>query len=167
MSQESSVVDPMAFAREGRRWQRALPLSRFPRIALEALGSEGELEVSVTGWVDREGHSFLGLEVVGELTVGCQRCMEPMVWSFHVDNRLMLVPEGRPFPEDELDDDRYDAIEVSARLDLAELAEEEVLLAMPISPRHESCEVPSESDGVSRASPFAGLAKLRGSDGQV
>ncbi|MBL8445973.1 MAG: DUF177 domain-containing protein [Zoogloeaceae bacterium] len=160
------MVDPLAFAREGRRWQHVLPLSRFPRLAAEAIEGAGELKVSVVGWVGRDGHLFLGLEAVGEIAVGCQRCMDPMVWPFRVENRLMLIPEGRPFPEDELDDDSYDAIEVAARLDLAELVEEEVLLAMPISPRHESCEAPAESEGASRASPFASLAKLRGHSGQ-
>jgi uncharacterized protein len=50
-------------------------------------------------------------------------------------------------------------------MDVLALVEDEIVLAVPIAPRHESCDAPRPSDGVKKESPFAALAKLRKSDG--
>jgi uncharacterized protein len=46
-------------------------------------------------------------------------------------------------------------------LALLPLIEEEVLLALPIAPRHESCTPPAADAVEQELSPFAALAKIR------
>jgi uncharacterized protein len=46
-------------------------------------------------------------------------------------------------------------------LDLTPLLEEEILLALPIAPRHERCEPPAAAAASKEASPFAQLARLK------
>jgi DUF177 domain-containing protein len=165
MSQQDVVVDPLAFARDGRCLERGFPLTALPRVAAEALGKGGEFTVRIEGLRDKDGKSYLLLAVDGRVSLACQRCLEPMEWVCRVRSRLMLVPKGQPIPEDELEDDSYDAVEVEDRQDLLILAEDEVLLALPAAPRHDVCEAPSGADGASKESPFAGLAKLSGGKG--
>jgi DUF177 domain-containing protein len=167
MSQEDVVVDPMAFARDGRCVERRLSLSALPRLATEAVGDDGEFVIRFEGARERDGKSYLLLTADGRMQLTCQRCLESMEWHCRVRSRLLLVPKGRPIPEDELEDDSYDAVEVEDRLDLLVLAEDEILLALPVAPRHEVCEAPSGADGASKESPFAGLAKLSGRKGPV
>lgn len=167
MSQQDVVVDPLAFARDGRRLELRLPLAALPRVAAEAVGEAGEFAVRCEGLRGRDGKSYLLLAVDGRAQLTCQRCLEPMEWVCRVRSRLLLVTQGQPIPEDELEDDSYDAVEVEDRQDLLVLAEDEILLALPAAPRHEQCEAPSGAGGTSKESPFAGLAKLSGGKGPV
>jgi uncharacterized protein len=167
MSQQDVVVDPLAFARDGRRLELRLPLSALPRVSAEAIDEAGEFDIRLEGLREGDGKFYLLLAVNGRVRLACQRCLEPLEWVCRVSARLMLVPRGQPIPDDELDDDSYDAVEVEGRQDLLALAEDEILLALPAVPRHETCEVPSGADGASKQSPFAGLAKLSGGKGPV
>ena len=71
--------------------------------------------------------------------------------------------------DEEIDDD---VLVMVRSLDLAELAEDELILALPLVPRHDSCPEPlvvaaSESVAAApeRPNPFAALAALRRSPG--
>lgn len=165
MSQEALVVDPFEFAREGRCLEWRLPLRALPRVAAEVLDEGGELVLRIAGSRDRDGKFFLDVAVDGVLMVPCQRCLDPMEWVCKLQATLLLVAKGQPIPEDELEDDRYDAVEVGDRQDLLALVEDEVLLAMPVAPRHEVCVAPSKVEGASKESPFAGLVQWRGGKG--
>jgi len=167
MSQEDVLVDPLAFAREGRSLELKVPVAALPRLAGEILGEGGEFAIRLDGRQERDGKLYLLVQVDGQALLTCQRCLEPMDWVCRVRSRLLLVPKGQPVPEEELEDDSYDAVEVEVRQDLLVLAEDEILLALPIVPRHEVCEAPSPAGGATKESPFAGLAKLSGGKGPV
>lgn len=167
MSQEDVVVDPLAFAREGQCLELRVPVSALPRLAGEVLGEGGEFAMRFDGRKERDGNLYLVLQVDGEARLTCQRCLEPMDWVCRVRARLLLVPKGRPIPDEELENDSYDAVEVEVRQNLLALAEDEILLTLPVVPRHEVCEAPSQAGGAVKESPFAGLAKLSGGEGSV
>jgi uncharacterized protein len=78
-----------------------------------------------------------------------------------IDSKLMLVAPGEEWPDEELEDDGTDAIEASRELAVLALVEDEVLLALPVAPRHEVCALPAAVETQSRPSPFAVLAKLK------
>lgn len=161
------VVDPFDFARNGRRFEKSLAVSAFPRLAGEAAREDGILRVELQGEQGRDGKFYLLLRVNGSLWLHCQRCLEPMEWLCAVAARWLLVPKGQSIPEEELEEESFDAVEVESRQDLMVLVEDEVLLALPVSLRHEICVAPSSVEGDSKESPFAGLASLRGAKGSV
>ncbi|MCB1907931.1 MAG: DUF177 domain-containing protein [Rhodocyclaceae bacterium] len=115
---------------------------------------------------DQDGKHWLELSVTGTLTVQCQRCLDALEWVLAVDSLLLLVPEDRELPEQELQEDDWDCLPVGPRLDLLELVEDEALLALPFAPRHDDCCAPSGPDGGRTTSPFAGLARLRKTEGR-
>lgn len=158
------VVDGLEFARQGRRTVGKLEIDALPRLR-EAMAAASEpLRCEVVG--RQEGRkSWLRLRVEGELWIQCQRCLEPMRYELDVDTDLQLIAPGEPWPE-ELQEDgslvlEADAVAADEPLALSELIEEEVLLVLPIAPRHERCEPPARNDDKQATSPFAVLAQLK------
>ncbi|MDP2133812.1 MAG: hypothetical protein Q8J99_09390, partial [Sulfuritalea sp.] len=78
-----------------------------------------------------------------------------------ISSRLQLMAPGEEWPDDDLVDDSADAITAEKALPVLSLIEDEVLLALPIAPRHEQCESPSASATGQGTSPFAALAGFR------
>jgi uncharacterized protein len=94
--------------------------------------------------------------------LACQRCLEGISFKLDIDSRLELIPEDAELSQDELEDDTRDFLPVGGELNVAELVEDEVLLALPAAPRHERCGLPGAADAGERINPFASLAGLKG-----
>ncbi len=161
MSRESYIIDSAAFAREGRELTGVRPVSQFERLAEVVIAESGDLQFAVTG-VREEGQNALFLDVVasGTLMLRCERCLEAMPWPLKAEGRLLLVPPGQPLPDEELEEEDFDPIHASSTLDVLPLIEDEVLLALPFSPRHEQCAPPLPLGGAEKESPFAVLKQL-------
>lgn len=154
------VIDSLAFAREERHLVGELAVSALPRLADVLADDTGVLTCRLSGGRNEEGKLFLLLEVQGELRLKCQRCLDSLALPLDIKSRILLVPPGAPWPDEGLADDAADAIEALAEQPVASLIEEEVLLALPVAPRHESCVLPGGSDSDSlAASPFAALTR--------
>jgi len=100
----------------------------------------------------------------------CQRCLQTMTQTLRVDRRFRFVRNEEQAAElDEESDD--DVLALPTRLDLVALLEDELILALPIVPRHDSCPQPlpiqpaAEADEEAAPHPFAALAALRGRSG--
>lgn len=169
MMQLSDVfIDSLDFARGGRRMDGVVAVRSLRRLADALADDEGELTWSVRGETatDNVGQrqAYLLIEVGGEIRLICQRCLGALPYRLAIESRLLLVPPGKPWPEEDLEDperDSPDPIEALIEQSLLDLVEDEVLLALPIAPRHESCDVPEHDDGKAAASPFARLAQLK------
>ncbi len=154
------VIDSLAFAREERHLVGKLAVSDLPRLVDILADDSGLLSCHLSGGRNEEGKLFLLLEVEGELRLKCQRCLEPLALPLDIESRILLVPPGAPWPDEGLEDDSADAIEALAEQSVASLIEEEVLLALPVAPRHESCVLPAGSDSdILVVSPFATLTR--------
>lgn len=160
------IHDPFRFATEHRALQGEVQVADLPRLADALASTEAALKWSLEGaTVDgvQGTEPRLRLTVAGELDLSCQRCLGGLAWPVQLETVLQPVRAGQPIPEEELEDDQVDAIEIDGDLDVLALLEDEVLLAMPIAPRHQVCELPSPAGAASKESPFAALASLRGS----
>jgi uncharacterized protein len=71
------------------------------------------------------------------------------------------VPPGQSWPDDELAEDGFDAIAAEMEMALLPLIEDEVLLALPIAPRHQTCKLPAAYIECNGPSPFAVLGQLK------
>ena len=164
MSQLGLVIDSLEFAQRHGALSGRLQLSTLPRLTEVLFDTTGDLEYEVSGETagDRD---YLVLILAGLLRLTCQRCLGALEFALNVRNRVMLVEPGSPWPDDDqvggLEDEACDAIEALHELDLAPLVEEEILLALPIAPRHERCEPPATGAASEAASPFVQLARLK------
>ncbi|MDD5250560.1 MAG: YceD family protein [Rhodocyclaceae bacterium] len=156
-----TVIDSLEFARQGRKLDGRVAVAQLERLADLLANQAGSLVFELLGERDAEGNNCLRLRVAGSLNLRCQRCLSPLPYAVDIDSRLMLVAPGGEWPDEELADDGTDAIEASRELAVLPLVEEEVLLDVPVVPRHEICGLPAATETEHRPSPFAVLAKLK------
>lgn len=156
-----TVLDSLEFARSGGALERRVGLDELPRLAELLSTTEGFLSVRLEGWRDNEGKSWLQLDIAGEPVLCCQRCLGGVKFPLGFKSRLQLIAPGEDWPDDDLADDSADAIAGERALAVLSLIEDEVLLALPIAPRHEQCEPPSADADGHGSSPFAALVALK------
>jgi uncharacterized protein len=136
------------------------------RLSAELIDSVGMLKWSVRGGVEVQGHPGLTLEVAGPVHLRCQRCLGPLEFAIDSSSVLILANDeaGADALEEQLDDDSLDVVPGSRSMDMAVMIEDEALLALPLSPRHNVCPDSSAIDGLKQDkpdSPFAVLKNLK------
>lgn len=165
-------LDVAALAADGAEISGRWPLPELPRLtADEPLGADPstrEVTWSARGERRRVGggdQTWLHLQAQAQAQRECQRCLQPVTVALDVDRWLRFVPDENTAAamDAELDED---VLTLEPRLDLRQLVEDELLLALPIVPRHEECPeplpLPQDDDAEPAAEhPFAALAALR------
>jgi uncharacterized protein len=139
-------------------------VAEFVRLRADLHDASGELSWAFQGGRHSEGLPQLSLTVKGEVRLVCQRCLTPFTQQINAESRLVLVADEAQAEatEERLDDESIDVIVGSTALDLLALVEDEALLSLPLSPRHEVCPEGSEAVVNSKLeSPFAILKKLK------
>jgi len=153
-----TVIDSLEFARTGQVLRGSLPVPGLLRLRDSLAEAPGEVEFMVQGGHDARRRPILSLDISGTLRLQCQRCLGALDYPLRLANTLLLVGAGDPVDED------AEWIEASAKLDVAALVEEEILLSLPYAPRHEEgqCEPDrtAAKDGAG-SSAFAKLAALK------
>lgn len=110
---------------------------------------------------------WLHLQATAPVALQCQRCLQTVAQTLVVDRRLRFVrSEAEAERLDESSED--DVLVLSPRLDLHDLVEDELILALPLVPRHDGlCPQPLPmpvddlQDEEPAPNPFAALAALR------
>ncbi len=109
----------------------------------------------------------LRVEADTAVMLQCQRCLQPMRWPLQARRRIFFV-DGEDAAAALDADSEDDVLALTPALDLQALVEDELLLALPVVPRHEVCPEPLprafiEDDGPAapKDSPFAVLAALK------
>ena len=122
----------------------------------------GEVSWCLEGFRGKRGEPLLRLTVSGCIPLACQRCLDAIDFALDVDRLLEVIPVNADVSQDELEDDSRDFLPVEKELDVAELVEDEILLSLPVAPRHDGCGLPGASGAGERDNPFAALAGLKG-----
>lgn len=161
MQLKDMVIDGLEFARRGNHAHGAVAVASLSRVAESLACSEGELDCDISGTRSADGHLELRVQVEGELQLRCQRCLDAMPFPLHVERRLRLMAPGAVWLDEELEEEAFDAVEASKEMAVGSLIEDEVLLALPIAPRHDVCGTPRRMDTQHDASPFAVLRNLK------
>ncbi len=130
-------VDPRKLAGRAARLAGEVPLEALPRVT--PLLTCGEREDTVSARLDFEtdarGRVYVSGEIKASLTLLCQRCLEPVRLPVSSSFRVAV----RPASVDGVDPQGFDSFDGGDEgLLPAELLEEELLLALPFAPRHNS-----------------------------
>jgi len=158
------VIDPTRFARERSRVSGTLTLAQLPRVADLLIDREGTVRYLVEGGTSAKGQPLLRLSLTADLAVACQRCLEALPMHLDVTRDLVLAASVSDLDPLEDEDDDMDVITGTAQLDLYDLVEQEILLSVPIAPRHPdaACSTQSQEPKMGEAaSPFSALAALK------
>lgn len=161
------VIDAFEFCRRRERRSGEVSVSELPRLAGETVDKSGSIHWLLESGADTLGRPMLLLSVSGAVQLMCQRCLSPL--KFEVVSMASLILAKDETSADEIDaalgdDDTFDVIVASGALNVADLVEDEVLLAIPFSPKHEVC--PDQQNqiniqGAKKVSPFDVLKNLK------
>jgi uncharacterized protein len=159
------VIDAFEFCRNNGFRAGVTPVAEMTRLVADCADPSGEISWSIQGGTTPQGYPSLTLTVSGTVQLVCQRCLQP--FAYEIDSSTMLVlgrdDEDADQIEEILDDETIDVIVGSNCCDIRDLLEDEALLALPQSPKHETCPDASLLDTLKseKVSPFAGLKNLK------
>ena len=154
---QPGLIDGLQFARGAETLKGTLDPSRLPRLAEMRCATKG-LSYELRGRTDADGRGWLQVLANGTLTLECQRCLGPLTFPLALRSELLLAESERSI---EMADDDIDRVLAGEAMDICQLIEDEVLLALPMAPRHEQCGGKRDGADAGRSSPFAELAKLK------
>jgi len=168
----ADLVNAIELAGRAATLERSLTLRQLPRL-IEAGALEGTHADAELAFDTFEGRASVRVRVEGEVMLTCQRCLRPCAWNVAEDASLVVVTQD----VEEVPGGFEPLLGDPERLSLTELIEEQLLLGLPLVPRHAnaaSCgEASTASHGEAdepaaedRQRPFANLrALLDESDG--
>jgi uncharacterized protein len=162
----NNIINNLEFAQKQQEIADNFAPEALNRLA-ETLVLTGEnahlaaINFTLTGDIKRFRQPSLHLHIKSRLPVICQRCLEEMLIDLELDFDYLLSNFTANELEDHLQDsDDSDWLEINAEMDVRELVEDELLLAMPIAPAHDaSCGKLSMQSG-EKPNPFAVLKSL-------
>ena len=156
-----AVIDSLEFARSGQQVQGAIAVAQLTRLADSLFDARGDLNFTLSGGYDAERRPRLNLKVEGDINLKCQRCLGSLAFPVAVGSSLLVLTGGAGGETAEIED--LDGIPADPHTDVWALIEDEVLLAIPIAPRHAEgqCSAAVTTTREHGVSPFAALAKLR------
>jgi uncharacterized protein len=169
MAAESSVYcDVWELARRQGEVHADLPLQQARRVADELVDDDGVLRYRFAGYVDARGRPAAMLELDGAVRVRCDRCGEPVEIRIQERADFFFVADESELARLPIDETPEEPLLGSRRFDLTALVEDQAILALPLSPRHEHCTLPDvagEDDSATgedeRQRPFATLEALK------
>jgi uncharacterized protein len=169
-------LDVEAFAKEGGRLEGQVPIRNLARLSQSVVHEvPADPKESVTWHVEGEQRkagggtheTWLHLGAETSVLLECQRCLKPMRTALAVERSYLFV-HGEATAAELDADSEDDVLAITRALDARELIEDELLLALPLVPRHDTCPEPLSLpvDDLSAADdapphPFAGLAALK------
>lgn len=168
-------LEPRKLARQGGEISGHTTVAALPRLAEFRSSQDSVVRARLAFEQDDDGHHCIRGEVHTELELCCQRCLEPVRYEVTARVDLALVwseDQARALPQ-HLDP----WLASDEKMVLAELLEEELLLALPLVATHEHCPEPLDnpaaaitadrnngdegSEKPERDNPFAVLERLK------
>jgi len=167
-------LDVTSFAEEGASLSGVSAVRNHVRLMAETQGRgpESPLEWSVAGEMRNRQHVqpeiWLHLKAGVNLSLTCQRCLEPVEVPVSVDRSFRFVSDEEMAAAQD-DESEEDVLAVSRSFDLIELVEDELLMEIPLAPAHQSCppvklalaDASFESEVARQENPFASLGRLK------
>jgi uncharacterized protein len=169
------TLNVAAFAQAGESHTGDERLARFDRLMEETrgLGGESLVSYSVRGDIrpDAAGldEPWLRLSAQATLSLVCQRCMGPVDVDVAFDREFRFVATEE-LAEVEDEESEEDVLVLSKTFNLLELIEDELLMSMPTTPKHDTCPQPVKLQAVDanfaeeaseKPNPFAMLQQLK------
>ena len=165
--------------KEGGSLQGSWPLAALTRLAESfSAAADGSAHWTLTGATKQPAGSaqqlWVHLTAQAVVPLQCQRCLRPLAQQLQVDRSIRFV-HGEDLAARLDEETEDDVMSLPAALDVQDLVEDELILALPIVPRHEgSCPQPLASPTVQAIAealpatkqphPFAALAVLKRGD---
>jgi uncharacterized protein len=154
VSLDPRALDLFEFARQGQHAADELRIEQLPRMLTEVAAdaparadydpvlrwrAEGGVALELRPDGGEAQVAYLRLSVHGSVWLECQRCLEAYRQPLEVETHCRIVESDDEADAMPLDDDQPEIVVGSRRFDLMELIEEELLLSLPLVPKHDVC----------------------------
>ncbi len=170
-------IEPFKWAELGFVWQGQVDLTRFPRVAAEVVPPHDHQQIALDCklYMDERRIAWLDATMSAKLPLTCQRCLHQLDFVLDTHVHLALFTEEEYADRLGREKDEVDYVILSEAqtshgvetVDVLNLLEDEILLLLPLSPKHDGCElaVASVGDEVQvveeKRNPFDVLAGLK------
>lgn len=166
-------IDPFRLAKSGLILEGELPLKTMRRLSEMLHDDGGSVHVKMSFDVDKVlGTPYVNGEFITSLPLVCERCSEPMQYEVNIQCSLAMVSNERKI---ESLAEQYEpwVIDNDDPIILSSIIEDELILAIPLIPKHEHSCLPAEAwfageeieeDVERKSSPFAVLSALKSKD---
>ncbi len=131
------VIDGISFTKKSESLQGKIAVSSLERLRDDLASSQGEIEFRLQGEMDGQQRHSLTLSISGRVMLTCQRCLADMAHSLNLTSRLVLVARESELPDLNDEDDQIDVVLASTKMNILDLLEDEIILALPVAPKHD------------------------------
>ena len=151
------LINNIEFAEKNLEITGEIEASSCERL-LELLNVSSEnlvdIRYTLIGAAKKQQLPNLHLSIDAKLPVLCQRCLAPMQLDFALSFDYIISAQA---PAEVEESDEIDWLEASLTMNVNELVEDELLIAIPIAPKHENGCAPATTQSGEKPNPFAVL----------
>jgi uncharacterized protein len=122
------------------------------------------LRFKVTARLDRQRRKVVSCIIEGFVFLTCQATLDTFRHPLSIEERLVLVDDAERLPPIEEESDAEDYLVADEPIDVRELVEDAVILALPMVPRKpgpESVKAQGKAPAERSESPFSKLSSLK------
>ena len=163
------TLDPLRFARQARAVSGQVAVADLNRLTGLLANPSGLVTVELEFARDSGGRTIVSGSVRASVAMTCQRCLEEL--SVGLAPEVSAAVIGTEEEADALPEELDPLLCPDGELQLIELVQDELLLALPLIARHENdphCRPLTRDnpggDGAKRDNPFAVLSSLKGGE---
>jgi uncharacterized protein len=134
-------IDPFRYADQSLHLAGLVKMADMKRLSASLNATDDMVKAELQFGVDEQGVTFLKGHIEAKLSLQCQRCMDPFIYGIMSDFVLGVV--NTLDEVNELSEHYEPALAKDGQLALRELIEDELILNLPIIPKHapEDCKV--------------------------
>ncbi len=129
-------INPVKAAQAQEKISAKVVLSKLGRLKDRVLNLDNDVAVNMVFYKDMDNYTVIDIKLNAELSLTCQRCMQPMEFAFASEGLLSPVTSDQAAKQ--LPGQYDPVIVVDNKIDLWELVEEEILLNLPLMLMHEN-----------------------------
>ena len=164
MSDEDLLIHPERLSAKPLVLEGRFVPSDLERLEDSLANDEGELRYRVTAGLDPQRRKVVSCIIEGFVFLTCQNSLDAFRHEISVEERLVLVDSEAQLPSIEQEAPDEDYVVADEPLDIRDLVEDAVLLALPMIPRKPGTGEAKAGEGEAppaKESPFAALASLK------
>ncbi len=157
------TVDVYHLASTGASVEAQLPVGQMTRLGPLLARSDALMHGRLRGRIDELGRPAAVLELSCNFALTCDRCANVLDWPLQVSTGFYFVDDESTLNAVPIAAEGDEPLLGNPRFDWWELAEDQAILSLPISPRHAQCAlmVRAPPDGADTRNPFAALEVLK------
>ena len=159
--EEELVIYPERISERPQVFEGTADYVDLPALEDAVANDDMELRYTVTARLDGQRRKVVSCIIEGFVFLTCQTSLEAFRHEISVRDQLVLVDSENSLPPIEEESEAEDYMVADGPIDVLDLVEEAVLLALPMVPRKPGVSAPEKASTGGRESPFAALAGLK------